>query len=182
MFKFSFTLNDDDYFEFAKYDFFNNPVSKKALIVQRLFIPVVCLLVVLGFVLARLELLFIIIELVIMTVISAVWIVSTKSRISKRLRKHINKMKKSGKLPYSEEITYIFNDDSFDSITPKDHSTSKYSVIERIAETEKYICFYVGAGQAHLVPLSAFADDSEKQRFLAFIQSKIAQNAQAQPA
>jgi len=52
MFEYKITLNDNDYIQFNKYHLLNSPSGKKSLWIYRLFIPIICLMVVIIFAIA----------------------------------------------------------------------------------------------------------------------------------
>mgnify|MGYP001954218965 CR=1 FL=1 len=83
------------------------------------------------------------------------------------------KMKKEGRLPYNNEAIIKFDDEGIHEISSDNESNVKYSTIEKIAVTEKAIYIYVNSVQACILPVTAFSQDSEKQRFLEFINSKV---------
>jgi len=173
LFQFSFTLNDDDYFEYSKYDLLHDPIGKQTLFEQRLFPP----LLLLSFFVrayrennARLVVIFI----VILFILSIFWIAFAKSFLFRRMKRNIGIQKKLGKLPYPVESTLVFENNFYRLTTPEYEITAKYSEIEFINEAKNYIYIYRNVSQAHIIPLHVFADDEEKARFVAFIESKIA--------
>ena len=176
MFKFTFTLNDDSYYELNKWHNLNSPAGKKNLFRYRARMPLVSLLVISIFLLTNMDLVLVIGVAVVLTVLSFLWIVLAKAMFLKHLRRNINIMKKSGKLPYGGGNTLLFNEDVFVSVAPEKETKVKYSAIERIVETESYIFIFTSSIQAVIIPRSAFSDDAEKVRFIAFLESKKAEN------
>jgi AMMECR1 domain-containing protein len=49
----------------------------------------------------------------------------------------------------------------------------KYTLIEKIAVTEKAIYIYFSSVQAYILPVTAFAEEKSKLEFLEFINSKV---------
>ena len=86
--------------------------------------------------------------------------------------KSIKKVKKEGRLPYSNEAILKFDDESIHELTPNTENKTKYSLIEKIAVTEKAIYIYFSSVQAYILPVSAFSEEMEKQKFLEFINLK----------
>ena len=178
MFKFNITLDDNDYFEYNKYYILNSPTGRRALLYYRLIMPMISLLIIYIFWIARADFGLIIAEIIGLAIVSVLWIIFTKTIYLKWLRKYIEKVKKSGKLSYSKENTLIFDDESFIEIASENESKIKYSMIERIVETEKYVYVFIGSTQALIIPLTAFSDDSERTQFLEFIETKIKERTQ----
>ncbi len=119
------------------------------------------------------DLLIILIEAILMTVISILWIVFSKKMFLRSMKKNIGKMKKEGRLPYYSESTLKFDEEHLYVITPDMEIKSKYSMIEKIILAEKVIYIYVGSVQAYVLPLTAFSGETQKQEFLNFINAKI---------
>ena len=88
------------------------------------------------------------------------------------MRRGINKMKKEGRLPYDKESILKFDDENYYDITPNTENKTNYSMIEKIAVTEKAIYIYVSSMQASIIPVATFSDEIEKQKFLEFISLK----------
>jgi hypothetical protein len=91
----------------------------------------------------------------------------------KSTNKRIKKMKKDGRLPYSNEAILKFDNESIHEITPNSECKTKYSLIEKIAVTEKAIYIYFSSVQAYILPVSAFTEEEGESEFLAFINSKV---------
>ena len=51
------------------------------------------------------------------------------------MKKSIKKMKRDGRLPYSNEAVLKFDEESIYEITPNTENKTKYSLIEKIAVT-----------------------------------------------
>lgn len=173
MFVFNINLNDDDYILFNQYHLLNSPSGKKTLLSFRFIIPLICFLVVVIFCLAGSDFLLIIIEAVFMTIFSILWVVFSKNMLLKSMKKRIIKLKKEGRLPYTNEGILRFDEESIQEITPNTETKTNYSLIEKIAVTEKAIYIYFGSVQAFLLPLTTFSDENEKQKFLEFISLKV---------
>lgn len=173
MFEFKITLGDDDYLLFNQYHLLNSSLGKKSLLTFRFIIPFVCFMFVVIFCIAGSDFQLIIIEAVLMTILSILWVGYSKKIILKSMKKRIKKMKKEGRLPYSNEAILKFDDESIHEITQNTESTTKYLLIEKIAVTEKAIYIYFSSVQAYILPITAFSKEIEKVKFLEFINMKI---------
>lgn len=61
-----------------------------------------------------------------------------------------------------------FDDESIHEISLNTESKTKYLLVEKIAVTEKAIYIYFSSVQAYIIPVTAFLEDAEKQKFLEF--------------
>lgn len=173
MFEFKIILNDDDYLLFNQYHLLNSPSGKKSLLAFRFIIPFICLMVIVIFCIAGSDYGLILIEAILMTIFSVLWIGFSKKMILKSMNNRIIKMKKEGRLPYSNEAILKFDDEKIHEITPNTENIAKYSLIEKIAVTEKAIYIYFSSIQAYILPVTAFSEEMEKLKFLGFINEKV---------
>lgn len=81
-------------------------------------------------------------------------------------------MKREGRLPYSNQAIFKFDNEKMQEITPNSESVIKYSLVEKIAVTENAIYIYISSVQAYILPVTAFTDEMEKVKFLEFIKMK----------
>jgi len=176
MFTFEVKLDDNDYFEFSKSLNLNSAVGKKALLTYRLIVPIISVLTIFVFWIAGAKTGLLISEVIGLAILSVVFIILAKPFYIKSLRKQLDILKKNGKLPYNKEATLLFSDDYCTEITLERETKIKYSVVERVVETEKAIYVYMSAVSAAIIPLKCFSDDAQKQQFICFIQSKINAN------
>lgn len=94
------------------------------------------------------------IEAIFMTILSILWICYSKKFILKSMKKGLKKMKKEGRLPYSNEAIVKFDDESIHEISLNTESKTKYSLVEKIAVTEKAIYIYFSSVQAYILPVT----------------------------
>ena len=173
MFEFKVNLNDDDYLLFNQYHLLNSPTGKKSLMTFRFIVPFIFFMFVIIFCIAEADFLLILIEAIMMAILSILWIIFSKKILQKSMKKRINKMKKEGRLPYSNEAILKFDDESIHEITPNTESKTNYSLIEKVAVTEKAVYIYFSSVQAYILPVTTFSEEMEKQKFLEFINSKV---------
>lgn len=173
MFEFKITLDDDDYLLFNQYHLLNSPVGKRNLMTFKMIIPFICFMFVVVIFIVNPDFQLLLIEAILMTILSILWICYSKKIILKSMKKGLKKMKKEGRLPYSNEAIIKFDDESIHEISPNTESKTKYSLVEKIAVTEKAIYIYFSSVQAYILPVTAFSEDAEKQKFLEFINLKV---------
>lgn len=172
MFEFNITLDDNDYLLFNQYHLFNSRNGKNFLRYYRFLAPFVSLIVIAIFYMAGSDFELILLEAILMTIISIWFIGFSKKKIIKFMKVRIKKVKKEGRLPYSNESILKFDEEKIHEITPNTENITKYSLIEKIAVTEKAVYIYFGALQAYILPVKAFSDEMEKLKFLEFINTK----------
>ncbi|WFR59307.1 YcxB family protein [Anaerocolumna sp. AGMB13025] len=173
MFEFKITLDDEDYLLFNQYHLLNSPSGKKSLMSFRFITPFLCFMVIVIFCIAGSDFELILSEAIVMTIISILWIGYSKKEILKSMNKRIIKMKKEGRLPYSNEAILKFDDEKINEIAPNTENITKYSLIEKIVVTEKAIYIYFSSVQAYILPVTAFSAEMEKLKFLEFINMKV---------
>ena len=113
-----------------------------------------------------------IISYVVFGIMSLCWIIFFKQINNLRLKKNINRIKKSGKLPMQNNIQLLFDENDFTEITEVNESKYLYSCIESIDMGEKAMYLYNGAIQAFIIPNSVFKDAFEKESFKQFVKNK----------
>lgn len=172
MYEFKVKLNDDDYIAFNQYHLLHSPTGKKTLISCRLILPVLSFLYIVIFIAAGSDFQLILFQVILMSILSIFWLVFSTKIYFKAMRRGINKMKKEGRLPYDKESILKFDDENYYDITPNTENKTNYSMIEKIAVTEKAIYIYVSSMQASIIPVATFSDEIEKQKFLEFISLK----------
>ncbi len=178
-FHFIYNLDDNDYFTFNKYHYENSNIFKKSIFWARLIIAFVFVLFMLYLVLeypgdnALL--------LVLGLLLAVVYVISffvTKPYLRhsqmKNITRNMQRMKKSGKLPYPKSVNLYFDEERICEMTEFGDSRFNYTMLEKIAVSNLAVYIYYGAVQAFIIPLSAFIDEQQKTEFLAFIHEKTA--------
>lgn len=179
MYKFSYTSNDKDYWEFNKYHLFNSSANKRGLLFLRLIIPIALLI---GSIVGMYEDgvpfdVFGILSLVLVCGgLSTIWWFLAKPFNLFFLWINIRMIKKDGKLPYNSESFIEFNEEDFTEKTEQGESKVKYSIIEKVAIVKKWIYIYTNATRAYIIPDYVFETTVQKDEFIEFIFTK-AKNA-----
>lgn len=173
MFEFRIRLNDNDYLLFNQYHLLNSPSGKKTLLYFNLIIPFSSFIFILLFGINKgSDFLLILTQVILLAILSIIWAMFSKKIALKFMASGIKKMKKEGKLPYSNELILRFDNENIHEITSNTENKVKYSMIEKIAVTDKAIYIYFSSVQAYILPLTAFSDEMEKAKFLEFINWK----------
>jgi MFS superfamily sulfate permease-like transporter len=170
MFEFQVTLTDEDYLQFNVYHMLNGPDGKRSLLFTRLVVPMICFLTVLTSAYSDPELA--VIEAVILTIISVLWVIFSKKILAKSMKDNVNRMRKNGKLPYSAASIIKFDDACVHEITPDTETKTRYSAIEKIYDTEKAVYLFYSSLQAYILPANTFSNEAEKMRLMSFLHVK----------
>ena len=170
---FSYTINQDDYFQFNRYHIRNAAFAKRRQLTMRLIVSGIFIAAAVLFYLpsrAQGDFPVISVAYLALAVLFGVFFYQISDFAIKR---NIKKMQKKGRLHYDKEITYAFYDDFFREIAQDIVSEIKYSLITSIDEGKSAIYLYISIQQAHIVPHRVFATASERESFLQFLKSKI---------
>ena len=80
--------------------------------------------------------------------------------------------KMNGKLPFSRENRLQFHDDHIHEQTETTETKFDYSCLEKIFEDNNAIYIFFNSIQAFMIPLSAFESEGQKKDFLVYINEK----------
>ena len=173
MYEFKVTLDDEDYILFNQYHLLNSSAGKKSLLFHRLTFPAISLLAIVIFILAEADQQLILSEAIMLIIVSVFFIIFSKKRILRSMKKRIIKMKKDGRLPYHDEAVFKFDEENMYEIASMSENVTNYALIEKIAITDGAIYIYINSLSAYIIPVSVFATEAEKSEFLEFISSKV---------
>lgn len=173
-FKFDINLSDDDYFEFNKFVNLKTAYGKKQLLSARIAVAIMFLAVIfIILVLDGLSLMFYI-SAPLLAVVLLVYEILFPSILVKNIKKQLNKMKSSGKMPYLPHSVIEFFEDRFVETADTQRSEILYSSIEKIGVNEgKAIYLHTDVLRAYIIPLSVFASESQYIEFFDFITAKV---------
>lgn len=173
-----YKISEDDYIEFCGYNLSNTPLGRKNLNAVRISIPVfaICVLVIMWVLKVSQTLL--IIEVALLVPFSVLWVVFAKRILLWNTRRLIKKLKSTGKPPYSEEGTLIFEDESIVDSNDCAETRVKYSAVNKLCVTEAAIYVYFSSmQQAVVLPKSAFENNANMENLIAFLKDKISETA-----
>lgn len=172
MYKYNITLNDDDYLQFNQYSLLNSRSGKRVLMRYRLLAPLLYFSIIV-ITLTDADFYTILSETITMAILSIIWIVVCKRVLLLSSKMSIKRKRKEGELPYNREAKLIFDDEYIYDITPDSETRRKYSSIEKVCEAEKAIYIYINSSRGYILPLTAFSEEAEKQKFLQFLNLKV---------
>lgn len=150
--KFTVNLSENDFFKFNEYYMKHSAQGKKSTFTARLLLPAVFLLIMVICLIANTGMLVILLEAVIFTITSIVWVIKVPSMISGNIRKSLETAKKDGKLPFHETAEFEFAETEIIETAPGSVKTVKYSDITSVDPTDDYIYIFYGAAQAFVIP------------------------------
>lgn len=164
MLQLNYKLTDEDYIEFNEFhQLIHSEVGKRNLFFLKLIGPMISVLAIVIFILARAEVMLIVIEVTALSIFSMVWIALAKKIMKRGIRKTILKMKETDGLPFAEETTVNFTEDRIVEITKNQELKVDYKKIEDVCETEKAFYIYISSVQAIIIPKRVFDQDEEKK-------------------
>jgi len=115
-------------------------------------------------------------EAILLSIISILWIIFAKKIYLSSIKSNIKKLRKHGKLPFSNEGTLVFDEEFINDISSLTEVKTRYSSVEKIGITETAIYIYISAMQAYIVPQTCFKSEEEMKNLLNFLASKINTN------
>ena len=178
MFKFSFELNDEDYYEFIRHNWYYSPVNRRARIQGWLMCPIILLvLAVVYLILYRYTSVYIdetrnIVFAVYCAVLAILWFASYNKLMDRRLRKNMVRNANAGRLYDNSSTAYSFAESSFSYTTSTRTSEIAYCNIIRVDIEKHAVYLYINLFEAEVLPSRIFSGDEEKERFISFIMKK----------
>lgn len=171
MFEFSYTVSENDYIEFNRYHVQNSMAGKRSRKIA-LYIILAALLLLLVTDIISGNMGKITYTLIIYLVIGILMLLLLVPMMRWNIKLNIKLIKKSGRLPYENEVYLRFEDDLLIDKTPLTEIKTSYAKLERIAVGTSGVYLYNSAISAILIPNSAFANAAQKYDFLQFIHKK----------
>ena len=164
MLQLNYKLTDEDYIEFNEFhQLIHSEIGKRNLFFLRLIGPMISILAMIIFILARAEVMLIIGEAIVLFIFSVVDILLAKKIMKRGIRKTILKMKEKEGLPFAEETTLNFTEDQIIEITKGQEVKVDYKKVEDVCETEKAFYVYMSSVQAIIIPKRVLDQDKEKK-------------------
>lgn len=89
------------------------------------------------------------------------------------IKSRINKLKESGKLPYSQEAQVIFEEDKLIEVTPGARTEETYELIDVIyVLPDRYVYIFTNSMRAYTLPIPQLQAQLNLQEFLDFLSTK----------
>ena len=164
MLQLNYKLTDEDYIEFNEFhQLIHSEIGKRNLFFLRLIGPMISILAMIIFILARVEVMLIIGEAIVLFIFSVVDILLAKKIMKRGIRKTILKMIETEGLPFAEEITLTFTEDQIIEITKGQEVKVDYQKVENVCETETAFYIYISSIEVLIIPKRVLNQDMEKK-------------------
>lgn len=172
MYEYHIQLSEKDYINFNKFHLLHSKSGKQIIRRNQLMFPVISffLLLLIWWFDGNLELL--LIEAIVLGVMSIILVFFTKGLLIKNITKQLNKLKKEGKLPYSERSIVTFEDDGIREKTAHSETKTSYALVEKIKVSDETIYVYISAVQALIIPKTCYCADKTIDELLFFLNEK----------
>ena len=167
------TLSDEDYLQFNYFQQFQTKQGKKLILILRLLVTIIIALTTISGIFAY-DWPFYLIFIALLAVFCAVYHLFLLKRTLKTiLKKHIMKLKNSGKLPYDSVSRLEFHKDKIVEITDSSRIEKNYVAVERVCVVDdQYIYVYTSAVSAYILPISQLKEQVNQAEFLDFLSQK----------
>ena len=173
-FKFNIRLTDKDYLDFNKFWMLKTPYGKKQISLSRkllylIFAIGIFIVLFMGEITTQTYITiggFVVLCLLFQALMARFFILSLKIQIKT--------MKKSGKMPFSEESNMEFYDETFIEYTTENKNEHKYSAIDRVSVVGGQVIYiHLNNVMAYMLPFDSFESVEEYNRFFDFIKTKV---------
>ena len=189
LYKFQYTLDDADFFEYNKYSFDNVKGKKELMRNYQYIVPVVGFLILVFVLISNRNDFYIrgiLTAVAVLIVISTVWFFAAKLyfnlffRSDSLVKKSINTAKEKGQNLGDKNYLVQFDNEYFYSHSDSGEFKFKISVFQKIAEDNNAIYLYDNLGRdgqsvhGYIIPNSVFETEEHKKVFLDFVKAKTA--------
>ena len=174
MLQLNYKLTDEDYIEFNEFhQLVHSEVGKRNLFLLKLTGPMISILAIVIFILARVEIMLIVTEVIVLCIFSIVCVTQAKKIMKRGIRKTILKMKETEGLPFAEETTLNFTEDQIIETTKGQEVKVDYKKIKDVCETEKAFYIYINSMEALIIPKKVLDQEMEIQLNQIFKSKKL---------
>jgi hypothetical protein len=169
--KMTVQISEEDYLHFNSYHMKNRPAGKKAFLTNLLLAPVISLFAMIIILMVSRDPILIVAEAVFLTLFSALFMIFTKKRVLRRVRKTYRKtIKKDPEAFPPVEMTFF--EDRFSAVEPKETGTVRYGLIKHVGSDEYGVYLYKNDLIGYALPARCFASPEDQAQFAEFIRKK----------
>ena len=166
-FQFDITLTDEDYVAYNCFHAFYSPQGKKNIKRSRIFF------IVFMSILALIWLSVYIVFAALLAIATVVYMVLYQKIVERNIGKQIQRLKKTGRLPFDATTTLEFYEDKMIETTPTARTERTYEKLERICVLEgRYIFLYDSSVTAYIIPINQIGDLDKQAAFICFMSKK----------
>lgn len=173
LFRLNINLTDEDYFQYNRFHALETPQGKQS--IKKAHTIFVLTIVVLSAMILSLQGWTLSSKLYCLAI--GVWVIiyfaTYKNTLDKNLRKQINRLKETGKLPFDPRSILEFHEDRLVEITDDTHTERRYVSIERVyVYKDSYIFLYKSSMGAYVLPLPQVRAQVNQEDFIRFLSQK----------
>ncbi|MBO4610463.1 MAG: YcxB family protein [Lachnospiraceae bacterium] len=154
-------LNDEDYIAYNINHQFGTKSGKDAIMLGKLLHVILCIGVIIFICTLDAGPILTVIEIVAVIGFYVFLLITYDSRMKKRIRRKVEQIKKTGKLPYEPEATIDLNDDCIMEYTPSTTRKIEWKDIEQIRTDEEHVYLQFSSMQALLIPFRCAGDQKD---------------------
>ena len=155
-------LNDEDYIAYNINHQFGTKSGKDSIMLGKLLHVILCIGVIIFICTLDAGPVLTVIEIVAVIGFYVFLLITYDSRMKKRIRRKVEQIKKTGKLPYEPEATIDFNDDCIMEYTPSTTRRIEWKDIEQIRTDEEHVYLQFSSMQALLIPFRCAGDQTDQ--------------------
>lgn len=163
---------EEDFVNYNLYNMKHHPVGKKAYLINLLMCPFLCLFAFMILLIAKVDLHLLIAEAVVLTILAVLFMIFTKKRILKSVRKSYRKTRKKDPLSYPE-TTLTFLEDHFVDEDKYQTTTLRYLAIKHVGWDQNGVYLYRSDVVGYILPAENFSSVEEQAQFADYIRKKI---------
>lgn len=173
IYKIDTTLTDELYADFNCFTAVETKTAKRAVIISRIIINAIYVACLVAIALADGFSTFLFIYAVSLASLSVYNTVNMKKIVKKSTIRQLNKIRKTGKVPYSPTATIEFYEDKLIDISPNSRIEQNYQGLDRICVVKgRFILLYTSNIGAYIVPEEQAKAQVDLDEFIQFITQK----------
>lgn len=169
--KYTIEIKDQDYLAYNSCFLKKTDVGKRYLRNYKLQGPLMLLVILAAFAVFGLNLKTTLVLAGLYAIFSVLWFLIAEKMLWRKTKSNLKKMRKHGKLPYTEKSKMEFDDDKITETTDKGEHSIGYDKISQIYYEEEYIFAFYNGANGFVIPLHCFGDD--KKKVVEYLKSKI---------
>ena len=155
-------LKDSDYLKFSEYQLTHSSQGKRTLLLQRLFLPLISLAMIIAFIVFHASTRALVIEIVTLGLASAIWVIGAPGMLKRSMQRDFYKKKNSGKLPFRERSLLDFGEDGITEISGNYSETVPYSSITSIVRSDNRLFVFTDGDNGFVIPFDDAAKNGRK--------------------
>lgn len=163
--KIKILMEEKDYIKFNEYHSENSKQGKRNILSLRILLPAILLIAVLLLLGVHADLAAIIITAAVSLIASVLWICLTPMIMRNSIKKSVYRLKKDGKLPYTEKSELEFTENEIIETTDNSTMRVKYNEIESVGYSNEYIFIYYDTIHAFVIPKRCVGSDVDLESF-----------------